>query len=128
MTRNEYIEQITADAIEAAKDYDLSQADDRDELIELLNDELFTDDSVTGNGSGSYTFNADQAARNVFSDSEGRDLLVQACREFCVEDMGEYILDPEAADVTIRCYLLPDCLDDVADALEDSGEWKPCEE
>lgn len=30
---------------------------DKDELFETLNDNLWTADSVTGNGSGSYTFN-----------------------------------------------------------------------
>ena len=32
-------------------------SENRDELEEQLNDDLFTCDSVTGNGSGSYTFN-----------------------------------------------------------------------
>lgn len=39
MKRSEYIDQITADAIEAAKDLDLTGAADRDGLVELLNDE-----------------------------------------------------------------------------------------
>ena len=124
MKRSEYIDQITADAIEAAKDLDLTGAADRDGLVELLNDELWADDSVTGNGSGSYTFSANKAARNVFGDLDGRDLLMEAYAEFGV-DLADAVLHPEAADVIIRCDLLGECLEEVADALEESGVWSP---
>ena len=124
MKRSEYIDQITADAIEAARDLDLTGAADRDGLVELLHDELWADDSVTGNCSGSYTFNANEAARNVFGDADGRDLLMEAYAEFGV-DLADAVLHPEAADVIIRCYLLGECLEEVADALEESGIWSP---
>lgn len=38
---------------------------DRDELVEQLNDELMASDEVTGNASGSYTFNTRQAEENL---------------------------------------------------------------
>lgn len=36
--------------------YDLNEYDTRDKAEESLYDALWNDDSVTGNGSGSYTF------------------------------------------------------------------------
>ena len=51
----------------------------REGLEEYLNDELFVDDSVMGNGSGSYTFNAWEAEENICHNME---LLGEACEEF----------------------------------------------
>ena len=69
-----------------------------------LHDEMFDDDGVTGNGSGSYTFNSFEAEENV---CHNLDLLGEACEEFCID--GDTLADKlsgEWADVTIRCYLL----------------------
>lgn len=69
-----------------------------------LHDEMFTADSVTGNGSGSYTFNAYEAECNV---AHNLDLLGEALDEFCVD--GNTLrekLTGEWADVTIRCHIL----------------------
>lgn len=38
---------------------------DRDAWAERLNDDLWADDSVTGNGSGSYTFSTWKAEENL---------------------------------------------------------------
>lgn len=75
----------------------------RDGLEEYLNDTLWTCDSVTGNASGSYTFNTYKAEENL---CHNMDLLEEALDEFG-SDHG-YLIDngAEAADVTIRCYLL----------------------
>lgn len=56
-----YLEAVKADVIEAIKynytaDEIKSGFEDRDAFEEKLNDDLWTADSVTGNGSGSYTF------------------------------------------------------------------------
>ena len=50
-----------------------------DDMRMELHDEMFTADSVTGNGSGSYTFNAYEAECNV---SHNLDLLGEALDEF----------------------------------------------
>lgn len=69
-----------------------------------LHDDMFIADSVTGNGSGSYTFDSYEAEENV---CHNLDLLGEALDEFCVdgatlrEKMGG-----EWADVTIRCMML----------------------
>ena len=92
--------------------------DDREGLEEYLNDELFTDDSVTGNGSGSYTFNTWEAEENICHNME---LLGEACEEFG-DDAGQmFKKGAEACDVTIRCYLLCSAIAAVLDELEEEG-------
>lgn len=91
---------------------------DRDELEERLNNDLFIDDSVTGNGSGSYTFNRAEAEKYVkYND----DLLKEALLEFGIdaETVAEKFLDGEWEwmDVTIRCYLLGQAIAEVLDEL-----------
>lgn len=92
--------------------------DDREGLEEYLNDELFTVDSVTGNGSGSYTFNTWEAEENI---CHNMDLLIGACEEF--GDNAGRMLEKgaEACDVAIRCYLLGDAIAAVLDELEEEG-------
>lgn len=97
----------------------------RDGLEEHLNDTLFTCDSVTGNASGSYTFNSYKAEENI---SHNLDLLGEALQEFgCTPG---YLIDKgaEAADVTIRCYLLPGAISDILDEFEEKLEEDPEEE
>ena len=89
---------------------------DRDALTEFLNDELWTCDSVTGNASGSYTFNRLQAREYVIDNGE---LLEEAIREFCVdaETVADKFLseDWEYFDVTIRCYVLSEAIENAVD-------------
>ena len=71
-----------------------------------LSDYLWTDDSVTGNGSGSYTFSSYKAAEYL---TPNLDLLVEVAEEFGGETLVSLLKDgPEACDVAIRCYLLPE--------------------
>ena len=83
-----------------------SLADDLEDLGEKLHDEMWTADSVTGNRSGSYTFNAWQAEENL---CHNLDLLQEVGREFGELD----ITDPEGCDVSIRCYYLGECINEV---------------
>ena len=83
----------------------------REELEESLNDDLFCEDSVTGNASGSYTFSTWQAEENLCHNLE---LLQEALEEFgCGVDYLEK--GAEACDVTIRCYLLGQAISEVLD-------------
>ncbi len=86
--------------------------DTLEDLEEHLNDVLFNEDSVTGNASGSYTFNTYEAEENI---CHNFDLLADALDEFG-GDCDILRGGAEAADVTIRCYLLGEC---IADALEE---------
>lgn len=99
------IENYMADNFNA-KDYQ-----DKDEAYEAMNDEMWTADSVTGNGSGSYTFSRWQAEENL---CHNLDLLAEAAEEFCC-DMDILKDGAEACDVTIRCYLLGQILPKVLD-------------
>ena len=95
---------------------------DKDEAYEALNDDLWTADSVTGNGSGSYTFSRSTAKEYVTDNIE---LATEALREFCTpaEDIADKFLneDWEYFDVSIRCYLLGEVLEEALEELEDEG-------
>lgn len=94
--------------------------EDRDEWETELNDDMWVSDSVTGNASGSYTFNTWTAREYVTDNTE---TLQDALREFCTdaETIAEHFLngDWEYFDVTIRCYLLGDVLSAVLDEIEE---------
>ena len=83
-----------------------SMADNLEDLGEKLHDELWTADSVTGNRSGSYTFDSWQAEENL---CHNLDLIIEVGREFG----GLDITDPEGCDVSIRCYYLGECISEV---------------
>ena len=57
-----YMETVKDDVRQAIEDnYDIADYSDRDEFEETLYEDLWVDDSVTGNGSGSYTFSRSKA-------------------------------------------------------------------
>ena len=85
----------------------------------LKNDDLFINDSITGNASGSYTFNSYTAKEYIFNNI---DLLNEAITEFCEDDViGEKFLNEEWEwmDVTIRCYLLGQAISEALDDIEE---------
>ena len=89
----------------------------REELEECLNDDLWAEDSVTDNGSGSYTFDREEA-RNCVIGNE--DLAEEMIKEYCIEaeEVAKHLFDYEWFDVSIRCYLLGDA---IAKALDEMG-------
>lgn len=91
-------------------------AEDRDGWQEELYDDLWVDDSVTGNASGSYTFNSYTAGANLVGNWG---LLLEALEEF--GDSSENVIEKgeEWCDVTIRCYLLGGALSSVLDEYEE---------
>lgn len=117
MNGYDYREAIKNDILEYIKyEIDFNDFEDLDELSEQLNEDLWTVDSVTGNASGSYTFNTYQAEENI---CHNLDLLGEALREFgCGAD---YLIKngAEACDVTIRCYLLSECIAEALEEIED---------
>ena len=122
-----YLEAMKSDVLEAIRyDYVLNDwRGDRDGLEEKLNDELWTYDSVTGNGSGSYTFSRERAREYVQDD--GRDYISDMCAEFGMDagEVGQRFLDDdwEWFDVSIRCYLLGQAIGAVLDELEENGAF-----
>lgn len=93
-------------------------SENREEIEESLREDLWADDSVTGNASGSYTFNTWKAEECL---CHNLDLLAEACDEFG-SDIDVLKDGAEACDVTIRCYLLPECISSVLDELEEEEE------
>jgi hypothetical protein len=92
----------------------------RKRLEDELYDKMFVCDSVTGNASGSYTFNAWKAEEYL---CHNLDLLAEAIDELG-GDAGTYkdcMEIAEKGDVTIRCYLLGECLSFVLDKLEEDA-------
>ena len=127
-----YLENVTADAkqaiLENMNDWNFS---DREELEEIANDELWVDDSVTGNGSGSYTFNREAAKEYVTGSDDGMDTLRDAVQDFgCEHEAFTAFLenDWEYLDVTIRCYLLGQAISAAIDELEEEGKIQYQEE
>lgn len=101
---------------EAVKnDIDFKDFNDLDELEEHLNEELWVNDSVTGNASGSYYCNAYAAEEAI---CHNLDLLGEALDAF--GGSCDILKDgAEAADVTIRCYLLGECIAEALEEIED---------
>lgn len=99
MTFRDYMEQVESDAREAIEE-DAGWYDTWEDMYSAL----FTDDAVTGNGSGSYTFNAAKAAENA------RGLVFD--EEFAAEARAAgygtelFAEGPETVDVVARCLAL----------------------
>lgn len=95
---------------------------DFDDFLEELDDDLWTVDSVTGNGSGSYTFSRATAKDYILCDSDNVDLLREALQEFCVngDTIAEKFLSEnwEYFDVTVRCYILGSVIYEVLEGLK----------
>ena len=88
---------------------------DRYEWEQELYDDLWVSDSVTGNASGSYYCNAYRAEEAI---AHNWDLLLDALMEFGCFDSDPLVKGAEWCDVTIRCYLLGECLGAALDELE----------
>lgn len=116
MKKYDYLEAVTNDVRDyISNEINFKDFDSLDGLREYLNDELWTVDSVTGNGSGSYTFSAYDAEENLCHNWY---LLEDACNEFgCIEEAISK--GPEYCDVTIRCYLLGQAIEAALDEIED---------
>lgn len=119
MTNYNYLESIKAD-VKNYIDNEITLKDftDREELEQKLNDDLWTEDSVTGNASGSYYCNAWKAEEAL---AHNWDVLEEALAEFGCE--GNPIeKGAEWCDVTIRCYLLGQAIAEVLEEMEEELE------
>lgn len=116
MEKYDYRKQVKSDIEDYINDnVNVSDYSSREEMEQDLNDKLFVVDSVTGNASGSYTFSTWKAEENL---CHNLDLLQEACEEFGEDGFNILERGVEAADVTIRCYLLPQELSEVLDEME----------
>jgi hypothetical protein len=113
MEKYNYNEAVKNDVVAYIEEnVNLNDYESREALEDQLNDDLFCCDSVTGNGSGSYTFNAWEAEENLCHNMK---LLAEACNELG-GDFAELVeRGAEVCDVTIRCYLLSSAISEVLD-------------
>ena len=110
-----YLESMKEDVknyIEEDKENESYNWDNLEEVKEILYNDLWIDDSVTGNASRSYYHNSYKARESL---AGNEDLLIEALEEFGndAESYKRSLTDPEFADVTIRCYLLSQTIDEV---------------
>lgn len=115
MEKYDYKENIKNDIKSYIVDNDIDINSDDFDQNELY-DNLFCEDSVTGNASGSYTFNTWESEECI---CHNLDLLKDAFDEFGC-DMDR-IFDAEYCDVSIRCYLLDSCISEVIEELKEEN-------
>lgn len=114
-----YLEEIKSDVLDYINENKIKVTyENREEIEQQLNDDLFMEDSVTGNASGSYTFNSCEAQEYV---SDNLDLLEEAITEFGYdwEQFNPLAKGFEYCDVTIRCYLLAQAISEALDECEE---------
>lgn len=126
MNKYNYLEAITND-IECWMDkdgdpFDISQFKDRDEAAEFLNDELWDEDFITGNG-GNY-YDTEYQCEEYLAHNLG--WIVIVCEEFGIdmENIIEHSHENDLArylDCIIRCYLLAQAIDNALEIWENYG-------
>lgn len=112
MNNYNYFEAVKEDVKDRLGDYDPRGEDETlEEYQERLYESFWLDDSVTGNGSGSYTFCSAKAREYVLA---GVEQVIEACREFDIS-FGELIEagEWERLDVITRCYYLRQAIGEV---------------
>ncbi len=122
-----YIEAMKEDIKEYINEnVEVGEYYNRDNMEQNLYDDLFCEDSVTGNASGSYTFSTWKAHENIEGDDESHTYIRNAIEDFCIpaETVAEKFLneDWEYFDVTIRCYLLGQAITEALDEMENDDE------
>lgn len=120
MERYDYYQAVKADVLTYINENYTTEElkellNDKDAFYEKLHDDLWVDDSVTGNASGSYTFNTWKAEENL---CHNLNLLKDAFEEFCDDYAVALEKGAEYCDVTIRCYILGGVLYGVLNELE----------
>lgn len=129
MEKYDYLSAVESDVREYIENnVNFHDYSDLYEMKEDLNEKLFVEDSVTGNASDSYTFNTWKAEEYL---CHNLDLLAEANEEF--GGSSDILSDgAEMCDVTIRCYLLGQAIENVAPDMwqdwEDSQEESKEEE
>lgn len=120
MERYNYLENMKEDIKEYIKETFTEEEikeylEDRSEWENALYDELWVIDSITGNASGSYTFNTWRAEEYI---AHNLDLLQEALHEFGDYSSRALEKGAEYCDVMIRCYLLAQGISVALDEME----------
>ena len=122
MNYNDYYQQVKNDAIDAIDEqFDCGYWDGNTEW-DVVYDNIFVDDAVTGNGSGSYFFNAAKA-REAVADAIWDEKILNALSEIGIsgDRIAQYLRDndAESLDVCIRCAMLGEVYGEIEDYFSD---------
>ena len=104
-----YLENMKEDIKQYIKDNEITEP-----TFDELYDDMFIEDNITGNASGSYYCNTWKSEEAL---CHNLDLLQEACEVFGCEPKLD---NAEWCDVTIRCYLLAQALQEVLDEMEEN--------
>lgn len=112
MEKYNYLENVKEDVKNFIEENNITvTVDNRKEKEDQLNDELWNDDTITGNETGSYFCNPDRAAEAI---ALNWDLLAEALDAFGYENIKN---GANCCDVLIRCYLLPQAISEVIEEI-----------
>lgn len=121
-TQYNYLEEMKADILNylESENIELPNFKEQPVLKNIWADKLYyllvDDDDITGNGSGSYTFDRGEAEEYI---AGNMDLLVDAIKFFDADALNILEKGPEACDVLIRCYTLNAAIYEVLDEIEE---------
>lgn len=122
MNYSDYYQQVKNDAIAAIDEQFDCGYWDSDTQWDVVYDNLFVDDAVTGNGSGSYFFNAAKA-REAVADAIWDDKILDALSEIGIsgDRIAQYLRDndAESLDVCIRCAMLSEVYGEIEEHFSD---------
>ena len=115
-----YLEAMKKDIINYIRDEIITEEfSDREELEQYLEDNLWIDSTITGNGGDDYA--DDETSREYLNGNEN--LLKEAIFEFCVDKdkIVDNFLNGNYAyfDSIIRCYMLSQAISAALDDMED---------
>ena len=114
---DKYYNEVYNDARDVASENFVCYLEDNydfNDAFDEFYEDLYMDDSVTGNASGSYWFNRKKAEESLGEFIWDEDIV------WLLEEMGYTIEDvinrgPEATDVIIRCAMLSSVCEDLRD-------------
>lgn len=113
MEKYDYFKSVKEDVKKCLDDwFDFKNVEDYSDIDEVVDDvynDFLNSDSITGHGSGSYTFSSWKAEENL---CHNKDLLKEALVRFG-GDYHYYVDCSEVCDVIIRCYVLGQVIDEI---------------
>lgn len=116
--RYDYRQAVRDDLKEFIEDHgfidNIADFTDLEAFREEVYDEAWTADSVTGNGSGSYTLSTWEAEENL---CHNWGVLADALSDFGDGSTVDLDKGAEHYDVTIRCWMLGQVIDEVLEEL-----------
>lgn len=114
----DYYEAVEDDVLEFIEEEGMTITEDnKDEIYDML----FNEDRITGNMSGSYTCLSTEA-RDYLNDNT--DLILEMAEAFgyTIPEVGyKYLVEPEALDVMLRCYVLGSVIEKISQAKDKKG-------